>query len=550
MSTNTEGPKKPRLMTAAQLFRDTVQALVRHTPSIVAAAAVELGDEALNIHFDDGTAVSLRSQYNHLSVSEPVERPTVEAFFDVAWLRKLYDMELRPADALLPGAFDARGRREAILSVWRTFQLLAQRAAGLRYVQDLWARFRHDRGILIARPDDGVPSKVGKRHDIPDVAALLEGAGGAREAESAHVATTRVLWDGKAGSNWWQLEGPQDADLRSVLERSGERVGAEIKGFFEGREPTATLYGLMRDYPTRGGKGLRPTLCFASCGAFGGSIDEAARIAAALELFHNAFLIHDDIEDESDFRRGKECLHVAHGIGLAVNAGDGLNLMAIEATLGNIETLGLARTLGLIHEILHMCRETIEGQAIELGWIRHREVPLRDEDYFHMVTKKTGWYTCMSPCRLGAIAAGHTRPRELDLLGDVFHKVGVAFQIQDDLLNLLGKEELYGKEPLGDLLEGKRTLMLIHLMRSVGESERAELLDWLSLPRARKKQADAEAMLARMHEVGSIEHGRLVAAHYAELGARGFEEKLGFLPESDSKAVLRQVAHYVHTREL
>src|SRR5436305_1175872 len=89
-----------------------------------------------------------------------------------------------------------------------------------------------------------------------------------------------------------------------------------------------------------------------------------------------------------------------------------------------------------------------------------------------MVVKKTGWYTCISPCRLGAIAAGYTRPEGLDLLGRVFEKVGVAFQIQDDVLNLVGEESVYGKEILGDLLEGKRTLLLIHLMRWLGRGWR------------------------------------------------------------------------------
>jgi len=112
----------------------------------------------------------------------------------------------------------------------------------------------------------------------------------------------------------------------------------------------------MRDYPGRGGKGLRPTLCIATCGAFGGQSEDAVEIATAVEMFHNAFLIHDDIEDESINRRGRRCMHLEHGIPLAVNTGDSLNLAAIETVLKNILTLGLARTLALINEIIRMCR--------------------------------------------------------------------------------------------------------------------------------------------------------------------------------------------------
>jgi Polyprenyl synthetase len=95
----------------------------------------------------------------------------------------------------------------------------------------------------------------------------------------------------------------------------------------------------------RGGKGLRPTLCIATCRAFGGQSEDAVRISSAVEMFHNAFLIHDDVEDESINRRGKRCMHVEHGIPLAVNTGDSLNLLAVETVLSNIERLGFARTL-------------------------------------------------------------------------------------------------------------------------------------------------------------------------------------------------------------
>ena len=129
----------------------------------------------------------------------------------------------------------------------------------------------------------------------------------------------------------------------------------------------AELYDLMRDYVTREGKGLRPTLTIATCIALGGAMDDAVRAAGALELFHNGFLVHDDIADESTHRRGKPTLHITHGVGLAVNAGDAMNLFAVDLVLSNLPKLGLARTLGLIHEIMHMCRETVEGQAVELG---------------------------------------------------------------------------------------------------------------------------------------------------------------------------------------
>ena len=534
---------------AADLLARTVEALVRRAPSIAADAARELGSIMLALHFGDGTHATLQARHNSLMVTRALAQGPVECFFDDRSLLSLYDLERRPSQILEQGAFDVRGTAEQVLAVWRTFQLLAQRAAGLRSVQALWLAYRRSLGLDVAVGTGGSGPDPGPLGEVPDAAGLLRGTqpGAAR---SASVATTRVLWDRRAGEGWWTLEGPRDADLFDIMETCRRLAADEILTRIPQRHPVDSLYRLMREYPARGGKGLRPTLCIATCGAFGGHSEDAVRIAAAVEMFHNAFLIHDDIEDESLNRRGKGCLHMEHGIPLAVNAGDGLNLLAVETVLSNIDRLGLARTLALIDEIIRMCRESIEGQAIELGWIRRRHIPRRDADYIHMVTKKTGWYTCRSPCRLGAIAAGHTRPRELDLLGNVFEQVGIAFQIQDDILNLVGEEDLYGKEPLGDLLEGKRTLMLIHLMRSVSKRECRELLGWLGRPRSERTLAESRHVLRRMERSGSIEYARAVAARHAARGARLFEETLGFIPQSEDKAILGQVIHYVNTRPL
>jgi geranylgeranyl diphosphate synthase type II len=534
---------------AADLLARTVEALVRRAPSIAADAAHELGSIVLVLHFGDGTHATLQARHNSLMVTHALAQGSVECFFDDRSLLSLYDLERRPSQILEEGAFDVRGTAEQVLAVWRTFQLLGQRSAGLRFVQALWLAYRRSRGLDFAVGTGGAGPDPGPQGDVPDAASLLRGTEPVA-ARSASVATTQVLWNRRAGEGWWTFEGPRDADLFDIMGTCRRRVADEIQTLIPQRHPVDSLYRLMREYPARGGKGLRPTLCIATCGAFGGHSEDAVRIAAAVEMFHNAFLIHDDIEDESLKRRGKGCLHMEHGIPLAVNAGDGLNLLAVETVLSNIDRLGLARTLALIDEIIRMCRESIEGQAIELGWIRGRHVPTRDADYIHMVTKKTGWYTCRSPCRLGAIAAGHTRPRELDLLGNVFKEVGIAFQIQDDVLNLVGEEDLYGKEPLGDLLEGKRTLMLIHLMRSVSKRERRELLGWLGRRRSERTLAESRHVLRRMERNGSIEHARAVAARHAARGATLFEETLVFIPQSEAKAILRQVIHYVNTRPL
>ncbi len=141
--------------------------------------------------------------------------------------------------------------------------------------------------------------------------------------------------------------------LETYLLHSRELVLHEIERRVpRERRHTADLYELMLDYPMRPAKALRPALCFAVCAALGGDVQLALPSAAALELFHNAFLIHDDIEDGSRLRRHGPTLHEAHGMPIAVNVGDGLFALALEPLLGNIEVLGLGRALEILAPLL------------------------------------------------------------------------------------------------------------------------------------------------------------------------------------------------------
>lgn len=545
---------------AAHLLADTVRELSERAPAVVAAAARQLGAITLALHFGDGSRGTLRALHSRLLVeTDGAPAAEVELHFDERSMNLVFDMQRRPVDELLPNSLDVRGDRDQVLAVWRTFRLLSQRGSGLRAVQSLWRAYRDRRPDLWGSLPLVIPGADGDGDGHGNGLRAPRGTGWMAsdylDQRHPHDGTTvveprRLLWDGVRSQPWWEFGAGRDADLKETLQRCRMRVATEIERLVPDRQPRAELYDLMRDYPSRAGKGLRPTLVIAACCALGGRAQDAVRSAAALELFHNGFLVHDDIADESTHRRSRPTLSTQHGVGLAVNAGDGLNLLAVDAVLSNLADLGLARTLALIHEVLHMCRETIEGQAIELGWIRAGDVPHEDEDYFHMSTKKTGWYTCISPCRLGAVCAGETDPVELDRFNEPFRLIGIAFQVQDDVLNLVGEEALYGKEPLGDLLEGKRTVMLIHLMRNANTRDRRRLLRLLRQPRSRKRQEDAEEILEAMRRYGSLDYAIALADRLAQLGAERFETDLAPVPESEAKGVLRQIANYVTTRPL
>jgi len=267
------------------------------------------------------------------------------------------------------------------------------------------------------------------------------------------------------------------------------------------------LYRMMRDYPSRPAKGMRPFLCVTACRAAGGDEKDALLTAACIELFQNWILIHDDIEDGSELRRGEAALHLRYGIPLALNAGDALHARMWGALTLNKVSLGTEKTVKIMEEFSRMVNETTEGQHMELGWVSHGRWDLRESDYYEMCTKKTSWYTVAGPCRLGAIVAGASEDA-LDKLEEFGLKLGVAFQIQDDALNLVGNQLKYGKEKSDDILEGKRTLILLHLLESIRPEEKMNLLSIMNKDRATKTSGDVSYVLSLIEKNDAVGYAR------------------------------------------
>jgi geranylgeranyl diphosphate synthase, type II len=308
---------------------------------------------------------------------------------------------------------------------------------------------------------------------------------------------------------------------------------------------TPYLDELVRDYPQRGGKGLRPALLLAACQAFGGQIDEALDVAVSVEMLHNAFLIHDDVQDGSLWRRGRPTLHALHGVPLAVNAGDALATLALRP-LETRGALGVRVGRQVLHEVLAMILKSTEGQALELGWQRDNVVDLGPADYLDLVARKTCWYTTVAPLRLGALI-GSRGTAELAPISRFGFYLGSAFQIRDDLLSVTvaGK---HGKDQLGDLREGKRTLMLLHLMSEAAAADRAWLVEYLGRPQAERSDRDVARVHALMLAHGSLEFARSYAEGLAEAAQSSFSEAFANLPASEHLEFVRSVAPYLLAR--
>ena len=299
--------------------------------------------------------------------------------------------------------------------------------------------------------------------------------------------------------------------FEEYLSYYADRVGDLVNEYIpRGSHPDMDryLYDPLLDYSKNGGKRHRPLICFA---ALGGDMARATSAAAAIEHFHTAALIHDDIADEAELRRGEPCLHLTEGMGLAINMGD-LALSLVNGTVVNDPVLDDACKVRVIAELIEMTRRTIEGQALDIGWARDGRYDITPEDYLVMATHKTAHYSGAVPLAIGAIIGGGTES-EIEALRNYGLDTGLAFQIQDDLLNLVGAEESTQKDFRNDITEGKRTLMVVHALQH--SEDRDRLIDILS-----SKEKDP-AVLAEavgiMEASGSIDYARSYAENLTSI---------------------------------
>lgn len=229
------------------------------------------------------------------------------------------------------------------------------------------------------------------------------------------------------------------------------------------------LYAPLGRFSSNAGKRHRPLICMLACQAVGGEFKAAISAAASIEHFQSAALIHDDIADNGKLRRGKPCMHITEGEGIAINCGD-LALSMVTAAVLEDDSLDDHLKVRLLHELTAMTARTIEGQALDLGWVRDQRFDLTVDDYLRMATLKTAYYSGATPLACGAIVGGGSN-EQVEALRAFGLNTGLAFQIQDDLLNLIGKKEASNKDFRTDITEGKRTLVAVHALAHSGKRD-------------------------------------------------------------------------------
>ena len=325
------------------------------------------------------------------------------------------------------------------------------------------------------------------------------------------------------------------------LERYVKAFDEAYLRYLKKRKPTL-LYEPIRDLLGRGGKRLRPSLCMMSCELFGGDLERALPTAICLELFHNFSLVHDDIQDGSVLRRGKPTLHVKYGIPAALNAGDGLHALAYRALLRNKGVLDLERAWRILEVFTEMSIKLVEGQAMDLEFKKHKK--MSERQLIEHLKKKTGaLFSASAEC--GALAGGAAFEKAREL-GRCWEAIGVAFQIRDDLLNLTGEEEKYGKRIGEDISEGKPTLMLIHCLERCTEEDRKKIFEAMGEYDKRK----IGEVIRVFREYSSMEYAERRAREFLERGVRGLKRfKADGVNEEVRESMVR-LARYFVEREL
>ncbi|MBP7067304.1 MAG: polyprenyl synthetase family protein [Methanothrix sp.] len=317
--------------------------------------------------------------------------------------------------------------------------------------------------------------------------------------------------------------------MEEELEDRAALVTATIEKLLPVMHPRG-LYEASRHLVDSGGKRLRPSMLLLAAEAAGGEALALAPAAVSIELVHNFTLIHDDIMDNADVRRGRPAVHKIWGQSGAILAGDTLYSKAFQV-LG-MTAASPERILGAMNMLSRTCTAICEGQWLDMEFESKDRVT--ENEYMEMIEKKTGVLYGAS-AGMGGLLAGAS-PEVVRALDEFGRLTGMGFQLQDDVIDLLTPEEVSGKRQGGDLIEGKKTLIMIHAFAND-----------VVVPVFSKKDASAVEIfrsISILEGSGSIEYARSRAEEMVAQGKRA----LDVLPPSSATETLLELADYMIRR--
>jgi geranylgeranyl diphosphate synthase type I len=328
--------------------------------------------------------------------------------------------------------------------------------------------------------------------------------------------------------------------LVNAIKAAAIQVNHTILDMFEEKPTYKELYDASQHLIIAGGKRVRPFITLMATEAVGGNRIHALPVAASMELLHCFTLVHDDIMDRDEKRRGVPTVHTIWGIPLAILVGDILYAKAYAAALTtqNIRSIAPQRLLQILDIMTDATIAICEGQAQDMRFEEHQVIS--ENDYFEMIGKKTA-VLLRSSAQVGALIGGGTQD-EVQRLGRYAYSAGLAFQIIDDILGLTASEATLGKPIGSDIREGKKTLIMIHARVQATPSQQRQLDNILGNEQASKSQIQSLVDLAT--SLGSLD--------YAHERARQLiteaKEELQTFHDTPAKAYLLSLADYIINR--
>jgi geranylgeranyl diphosphate synthase type I len=329
--------------------------------------------------------------------------------------------------------------------------------------------------------------------------------------------------------------------LSSQIAESAEKVDRVIQKVVDINSEPQQLYRASRQIIDAGGKRLRPFLVLKSCKLVGGREEDAIPTAAALELLHTFTLIHDDIMDQDEKRRGVATVHTQWGVPIAIVAGDLLFAKVYEAITSytDIKHVAPKRILQVLKEISEATITLCEGQTRDMMFESKETVS--EEEYLEMIRGKTAALFETS-ARCGGILGGATK-KQVKCLGMFGCYSGIAFQVIDDILGLTADEKVL-KKPVGsDVREGKRTLMVVYALEKASKSQRKQILETLGNKDASPEQIQETINL--IDSLGAISYAKQLAEKYIERAKKA----LASFPASEDREDLISLSDLIFARQ-
>ena len=267
------------------------------------------------------------------------------------------------------------------------------------------------------------------------------------------------------------------------------RNAKKIDSFLLSRldEEPRDLYKAASYLIEHGGKRLRPYMVVKSCELLGGNVKQAIPAAAAIEMIHNFTLVHDDIMDNDEVRHGVPTVHIKFGVPIGILAGDLLFSKAFEIISSTYTGMSTAVSLSLVSNLAKACCDVCEGQVLDITMAQAKNIPSENQ-YIKMIEKKTSSLFIAS-CAMGAISANR-QENDVKRLSTFGKNLGIAFQIIDDLIGIIGDPKIT-KKPVGnDIREGKKSLPILMAIRKAKGQEKKTILNVFGNPSASKNQLE------------------------------------------------------------